>query len=272
MAEITLNTAIRTNLLNLAQTQNLIDRTQGRLSTGLRVASPIDDSKAYFEAKGLNDRAQDFRDKKDGIDQAVSSVSGALNAIDAVDAMVRQLKGLAISAKSASGTELASIVTQYNEIRTQIDNLAADTEYQGINLVNGTGETLTVSFGNLSGSVLNVNAVDIRVAASGLNITAAAGFSATSTVDASITELDNAITSLRGHASTLGSNVALLQTRLDFTAAYVNDLEGGAAKLTLADINEEGANLVSLQTRQQLGISALAFAGQAEQSVLALFR
>jgi len=66
--------------------------------------------------------------------------------------------------------------------------------------------------------------------------------------------------------------VALLQTRLDFTEVYINTLETGGSKLTLADINEEGANLLALQTRQQLGISALAFAGQAEQGILALFR
>jgi flagellin len=80
------------------------------------------------------------------------------------------------------------------------------------------------------------------------------------------------LTTLRSNAQTLGSNVALLQTRLEFTEAYVNNLEGGAAKLTLANINEEGANLLAVQTRQQLGISALAFAGQAEQSILSLFR
>ena len=63
-----------------------------------------------------------------------------------------------------------------------------------------------------------------------------------------------------------------MQTRLDFTAKYVNVLDDGSGKLTLADITEEGANLVALQTRQQLGINALAFAGQSEQSILALFR
>ncbi len=71
---------------------------------------------------------------------------------------------------------------------------------------------------------------------------------------------------------TLGSNVALLQTRLDFTDNYVNTLQTGADKLTLADLTEEGANLLALQTRQQLGIQALSFAGQAEQGILALFR
>ena len=89
--------------------------------------------------------------------------------------------------------------------------------------------------------------------------------------DAAIDVLDSAITTIRTNAATLGSNVSLLQTRLDFTTQYVNTLTGGSDKLTLADLNEEGANLVALQTRQQLATQALAFAGQAEQAVLQLF-
>ena len=243
------------------------------MSTGLRVASPIDDSKAFFEAKSLSDRAADFGEKKDGIDQGISSVKTALQAVEAADTLVRQLKGLAISAKSATGTELTSIVSQYDSLRTQIDNLAGDASYQGLNIVNNTTSTLTVSFGTSTSSLLSITAVDLRTnTVGGLGITAAANFSASSAVDAAIALLDTAVTALRGNASSLGSNVALLQARLDFTKSYVNNIEEGAAKLTLADINEEGANLVSLQTRQQLGISALAFAGQSEQSVLSLFR
>lgn len=282
MAEITLNAAVRANLLTLNSTQSLIDKTQNRLSTGLRVSSPIDDSKAFFEAKSLSDRASDFGEKKDGIDQAISSVKTALQAVDAVDSLVSQLKGLAISAKSASGTELASVVSQFNELRTQINNLAGDASFQGLNLVNNTTTVLTVEFGVATTSTLDITAVNLQSGTAGLSISVAAAsnttatgdldFSATSDVDTIIAELDTAITTLRGNASALGSNVALLQTRLDFTNGYVNNLTEGAGKLTLADINEEGANLVSLQTRQQLGISALAFAGQSEQSVLSLFR
>ncbi len=77
---------------------------------------------------------------------------------------------------------------------------------------------------------------------------------------------------LRSQAQAVGSNVALLNTRLDFTNNYVNLLTQGGGKLTLADLNEEGANLLSLQTRQQLGIQALSFAGQNERAVLSLFR
>ena len=269
-------------VLTLAGTQSLIDRTQNRLSTGLKVSSPIDGAKIFFEAKSLSDRASDFAEKKDGIDQAISNVKIALDTVNAVDSLVRQLKGLAISAKSATGTELTSIVSQYNELRTQIDNVAADATYQGLNLTNSTTSSLSVSFGTLTASTLSITGVNIgattglALQSAGLSvdgtIVATGSFTVAANIDSAIAELDAAITTLRGHASTLGSNVGLLQTRLDFTSSYVNGLTEGASKLTLADINEEGANLVALQTRQQLGISALAFAGQAEQSVLSLFR
>ncbi len=272
--EVTLSAAIRTNLLALSDSTSLIDRTQSRLSTGLKVASPIDDATAFFESKSLSDRAIDLEDRKSGIDQAISSVSTALEAIEAVDSVLRQLKGLAIQAKSATGSQLTSIVSQFNELRTQISNLANDAEFQGLNLVNSSANSLTVEFSTSTSSTLTIDGVDITLntGGTGLTVAAAANFSLTSNIDTALAQIDADITTLRGNASTLGSNVALLQTRLDFTERYVNVLEEGAGKLTLADLNEEGANLVALQTRQQLGIQALAFAGQSEQSVLALFR
>ena len=272
--EVTLSAGIRTNLLSLSNTSNLISTTQNRLSTGLKVASPVDDATAFFQAQSLNDRAVDLEGRKTEIDQAISSVSTALEAIEAVDSVLRQLKGLAIQAKSATGTQLSSIVSQFNELRTQISNLANDAEFQGPNLVNSSSNSLTVEFSTVTSSTLSISGVDITIntGGTGLTVAAAANFSLATNVDSAINQIDADITTLRGNASTLGSNVALLQTRLDFTESYVNVLEEGAGKLTLADLNEEGANLVALQTRQQLGIQALAFAGQSEQAVLGLFR
>ena len=219
-----------------------------------------------------------MNEKRDGIDQAISSVSAALEAIEAIDSIVRQAKGLAIAAKSATegGTEFNDLQTEYNALRTQIDNLRTDATYQGLNLVNSTSSSLAVSFSDLTSSTLTISGVDIGATALGIQEFSVAIDVATSTtaidIDQAISQLDSAITTLRGNASTIGSNVSLLQTRLDFTESYTNVLDEGAGKLTLADITEEGANLVALQTRQQLGISALAFAGQSEQSVLSLFR
>ncbi len=271
--DITLSSAVRSNLLSLAETAKLIERTQDRLSTGLKVASPVDDAKAFFEAKALSDRATTINEKKDSIDQAISSVSVALNAVEAIDTIVQQLKGVVNSAASAAtATEFTTLNAEYNALILQIDNLASDATYQGINLVNGTGTTLTVSFSNSTTSLLQIASVDMRHTTAGLAITTGATLSLASLRTCAINQLDTAIATLDAKAKSLGSNVALLQTRLDFSANYANELQAGSDKLTLADVTEEGANLVALQTRQQLGISSLAFAGQSEQSILSLFR
>ena len=498
MSDVSLSAAVRDSLLSLKGTASLIQRTQNRLSTGLKVASPIDDPVAFFQAKALNDRASDFTEKKDGIDQGISTVTAALDGVTSIESTVRQLKGIASSMKSASATQLSDLIAQFNDLRDQINNLATDSSYQGTNLIAGSGQTLGVEFSDKTAARLDVTSVDLTVSSQGLaintvalqttaftvnygtaahavcgsvsgagavvdgisgttgsfvftwagannttyasgdyttfaygdntltvnfhdavtydngdaitvnigtaaktagayiladtplnfvsdlktgltggvtfsggnisavyygpthtfttadnqtkiyigtatiNVNIAAGDSIVLSAGASfevtnltgaysaslvtagvfynsggavslasggysggkagygiafsdvkdaqdiqtnyvaegdtdqlnsvISELDSALTTLRTKSQTLGTNVALLNTRLSFTQDYVNTLQGGSSKLTLADINEEGANLLALQTRQQLGISALSFAGQAEQSVLSLFR
>ena len=106
------------------------------------------------------------------------------------------------------------------------------------------------------------DAMDVTDATSGANIQLAYNYT--------VTRLNNAISNLQGISASLGTNVAILQTRLSFTSDYVNTLTNGANKLTLADLNEEGANLQALQTRQQLGIQALSISGQQQQAILQL--
>ena len=142
MSDVTLSAAVRSSLLSLQNTTDLIDRTQNRLSTGLKVASAVDDPVAFFQAKSLNDRAFDFNAKKDGIDQGVSSVTTALEGIESIEAVVRQLKGVSNSLKSATGTQFTDLVTQFSDLRTQIGLLADDATYQGANLVNNTSSSL----------------------------------------------------------------------------------------------------------------------------------
>lgn len=431
MSDVTLSAAVRGSLLSLQNTTDLIDRTNSRLSTGLRVSKAVDDPVSFFSAKSLNDRSSDFTERKDGIDQGISTVTAALDGVEGIDSLVRQLKGIANSLKSAVGTQFTDLVAQFGDIRSQIGDLANDSEYQGVNLVDNTSETLTVNFSNNTTSLLAINAANLQetglgidglvvrsdttisfagtpdsgtnlngglagitqanavsdfggqfvvtyngtgttVTTSGaeitfalntqISITVAVGSADSTSVtqgqtltlqlasfnaaavsgitaagqhtaftgltaaglgqpsvsgvfvgvvsgatgslfntaaspvqyavntagalqsgidfiaegqsgdaDTVISGLDSALTTLRSQSQKLGSNVALLQTRLDFTEQYTNTLDEGAGKLTLADLNGEGANLLALQTRQQLGISALAFAGQSEQGILALF-
>jgi flagellin len=289
---VTLSASIRSNLLSLQNTGSLVNRTNSRLSTGLKVSSAIDDAVAYFQSKGLSDRASDLNGRKDSIDQGISSVKSAITGLENVEKILTQMKGVALSAKSATAAEKKDLESQFGTLATQLNNLTNDTSYQGLNLINTTGAQLKVEFSEKSSAYLNVQGVDVRVsklagisghAASSLGKSAvggswssigttAAGAPKVSKLDDLVKSLDSAIAKVRSNTKALGTNVALLQTRLDFTKSYVNNLSEGSSKLTLADLNEEGANLVSLQTRQQLGIQALSFAGQQDQGVLSLFR
>ncbi len=286
-SDVTLTPGIRSNLLSLTQTSKVLALTQARLATGLKVAKATDGPVDYFQAKALSDRASDLLTKKAAIDQGVSSLSVATQAVQGAEDIFSQMKGLVVSAKSGSADDRASLANQFNALALQANNLINDASYQGLNLVNSTASALNVSFSEKTGSALSIDGTNVQVttfaglgggAASaiatnlaGLNIGWSAVNNSVSLFDAAVDTLDAAITTIRTNAATLGSNVSLLSSRLEFTTNYVNTQTTGSDKLTLADLNEEAANLVSLRTRQQLATHALAFAGQAEKAVLQLF-
>ena len=140
MAEITLTAAIRSNLLQLQQTNMLMDMTQGRIASGKKVNSALDNPTAYFQAKGLTDNAKDLSVLKDSMGQSISTIQSADKGITAITSLVEQAKALANSAKSStSATERADLAVQFDDLRTQIDKLANDATYTGKNLLSGRG-------------------------------------------------------------------------------------------------------------------------------------
>ncbi len=268
---INLSGATRTNLLALQNTTDLISRTQERLSTGLKVNSAIDDAISFFQARSLSDRAGDLSVLKDSIDQGISSVETAVNGIEAISDVVEQMKGIALAAKSDANVQNRSkSAIQFNDLRNQLDNLANDASYKGTNLIKGSPANLKVTFSEDGSSTLTISGVSSD--ASGLAIGAAANnWNVDANIDTAINKLDSALSTLRSTASTMGSNASVLTLRLDFTKNLVNSLEEGSAKFVNADLNEESANLLTLQTRQQLGTIGLSIAQQSEQSILRLF-
>ena len=416
MADISLTASMRTNLLSLQNTQSLMDTTQERLSTGLKVNSAIDNASSYYTAQSLNNRASDLSALLDSMGQGIQTIQAANEGIEAITEFVEQAKAIANSArdaasktdvktlnakfsdvtatdtpKTAAGTQLefsikkvngdkvedledsvasekaikdaldtlngtlasgkiggknatefksaveaamkaftgtvledvmelsisadgkvsftakagyqvsvegagefagqgdkddAGAVTdtsastvnvntdrekyaeQFNEIMKQIDNLAKDSGYKGINLLQMN--TLTVIFNEDRSSQIEVKGVD--ASSTGLKISNPVdSWQTDEDINKSITEAENAISELRIMASDYGNYYSIVQNRQDFTKNLINVLTEGADNLTLADMNEESANMLALQTRQQLAINSLSLASQAAQGVLQLF-
>jgi len=180
-----------------------------------------------------------------------------------------------------------ALAEQFNSILTQIDQLAKDASFNGVNLLSSddAGNKLTIQFNEKNTANLSVQGVDVT--STGLDLTSLNSTSGTAVVanntnrgnflldadvKATAKELSGATDSLRSKASTFGSNLSVVQNRQDFTKHLINVLDTGAANLTDANLNEEAANSQALTTRQSLGISALSLANQAQQGVLQLLR
>jgi len=282
-SSITLTAGMRKNLFSLQKTSDLLERTQKRLATGQRVQTAVDDPVNYFNALSHTQRAEDLAARKDEMSESVQLVNAANEGVTAITSLIASAKSLAQSALSSSTTsEINTLESQFNEVMAQIDDLAGDSGYKGVNLLDGTSVTHEVKFNEDGSSSLTMTGFDASTDITNglsLNTVASSAWVATTgdgqpnkaVINSSITALDNARTRLRSEAQKLSTNLSTITIRQDFTKGMINTLEDGAAELTNADMNEEGANMLMLQTRQSLGTTSLSLASQSAQSVLRLF-
>jgi len=223
-------------------------------------------------------------------------LKAATQGLEAIESTLKQLKALAQSAiASPESSTRAKLASQFNELRSQVDNLAEDASFNGVNLLKNSttnfkagSDYLTVKFNERTEAkavnqlvVSGLKSADFTtILASSAQATGTAGATtvwgqtgaaAITAINASIKALDSALVTVRQASQAFGTNASLLGIRQDFTSNLINTLKGGAGDLVNADLNEESANLLSLQTRQQLGTISLSIAQKSEQSVLRLF-
>jgi flagellin len=171
-------------------------------------------------------------------------------------------------------TVRSGLADQFNELRDQLDKLADDASFNGINLLRG--DKLTITFNETGSSSIDILAKDGKSVDSttlGVPTTLTAkSLDSDSNIDTTLSQVKTAINTVRSQSSAFGSNLSVVQNRQDFSKNMINTLQTGAGNLTLADMNEEAANMVSLQTRQSLATSSLSMANQANQNVLQLLR
>ena len=170
---------------------------------------------------------------------------------------------------SAASSTRSTLQSNYNELLTQIDQLAGNSSYNGVNLLNSNN--LTVNFNENGTSSLTIAGVNFSPTGLGLAAVAGSGFQDNTDIATTETAINNAITNVRAQTETFGTNSSTISTRQTFETNLINTLQTGASNLVLADQNQASANLLTEQTQQQLEISALSIANEANQSVLKLF-
>ncbi|HUD86539.1 MAG TPA: flagellin [Xanthobacteraceae bacterium] len=175
----------------------------------------------------------------------------------------------AVYGTSSTRTTLQS---NYNGLLSQINQLAGDASYNGVNLL--TGDNLTIDFDAAGTSTLTIAGVNFNATGLGLDAisgAAAGSFQDNSALGTAVSSINDAITQVQTQTETFGTNSGVIGTRQTFTTNLINTLQTGASNLVVADQNQASADLLTEQTQQQLEISALSIANQANQSVLKLF-
>jgi len=374
--DISLTAGMRSNLVSLQGTVDLLNRTQGRLASGKKVNTALDNPINFFTAQAHMQRASDIAALKDGMGEAIQTIKAADAGIQGITSLIESAKALAQSAlqantnqvkvnvgtvtagtvitiggtaytataagvtaganefnvgSDAAGTasnltslinstaettdmtavvngtavtlqaksssvaltqasdaavggsgftvdstvtsDRATLAKQYNTIMGQIDALANSSGYKGTNLLKD--DNLNVAFEGSSLTVQGFSATASDLGANATATTASGGASfpwaLNSDIQSDYSKLDTSLGKLRSESQKLSSSLSIVNVRLDFSTNMVKTLTEGADKLTLADMNEEGANMLMLQTRQSLGTTALSLSAQAAQSVLRLF-
>jgi len=281
MQPITLTSGMRANLVSLQSTNNMMEVTQKRLSSGKKVNSALDDPVAYFTAVSHELRAGDLAARKDEMSESIQLLKAGDAGIESIRSLIAAAKSLATSALSGeTSVAVDTLRAQYTEVLAQIDTIADDSNYKGVNLLDGTAIVHEVKFDETGVSKLTITGFDASSEGTTLSLmtfASAAWWDGTNTladkleIASAITRLDSATLALRTESSKLANNLSIITARQDYTQSMMNVLKDGAASLTNADMNEEGANMLMLQTRQALGTTSLSLASQAAQSVLRLF-
>lgn len=269
---ISLSAAQSQTLTAQRRTSAIRNEASQRLATGRRISKITDGAHDFLRARTLTNRAGALLEAKSGIAQGIDSLLAAQTGLQAVGQLGQQLKGLAILAQSAEGSDRTDLAKQFDTVRQQLDNLVGDVSYQGVNLLSNPPDTLRVSLGDQPGTTLNVagQASD----ATGLGIGSASAsygnFATQANIDSAITALDSALSSLQSREFSIVGNAAILGVREDFTQNLADTLQSGADKLIAADLNTEGARLLSANVRDQLSVQGQRIAARSDQLVVEL--
>jgi flagellin len=274
MNSVALTTGMRTALFSIGDIDAQTNVANKRLATGKRVNDILDNATNFFQARGFNQLGADLNTLTDNISLNIKTLEVTTKALDGIEKLLSSALGLVRQGRSLSATapERTTLNAQATTALAQITLLANDATFNGKNLLKVGFDSLQINFNTEVGAgltFLTVNGQDTTNTASGLNVTIAGTTDAN--LDAAITAITSAIDTVRTRGSTFASAIAITQVRQDYNKGKTQSLKTAADVLTIADINEEGANLAALQTRQQLAVQALSLANRSDQGILRLF-
>jgi flagellin len=261
-------------LQNLNTTNAELAKTQGRINTGLRIANAKDNGAIWAIAQNQRANSAALNSVKESLQRAQSTVDVAISAGETVSDLLLQMKEKALAAADSSldANSRTALNEDFKALRDQLAKAVDNAEFNGINMVKSGGVTIAALANSDATSKITVAAQDLSLTGSIVNLGATASIGTITVATSMITSVNSAITNVSTALSKLGTGSKSLGSHLDFVSKLQDSIDAGVGNLVDADLAKESARLQALQTKQQLGVQALAIANQSSSILLGLFR
>src|SRR5581483_1598662 len=261
-------------LQNLNATEDALSVSQSRISTGLAVSDAQDNGAIFAIAQNQRSTSSALDAVTQSLQRVQSTVDVATSAGTTISNLLNQLKSTALSASdtSTSTASRAALNATFTSLLKQITSVVNNAQFNGINLLNGSTTNLAALASTDGTSKLTVAAQNLSLGGGNITVAATASITTVTLASAALTAIGTSITNVNNALAKLGSSANALQTQITFTGTLQDTIDTGIGNLVNANLAKESANLQALQTKQQLGIQALAIANSSSTALLSLFR
>jgi flagellin len=264
-------------LQNLNATNQELSIVQARINTGRKVNSAKDNGAIWAIAQSQRSESQALNAVRESLQRGQSTVDVAIAAGESISELLLQMKEKALAAtdQTLDTDSRTALATDFNSLRDQIKKIVANAEFNGANMIKTSGRTV-MALANTTGTGANnqitVSAVNLGLGGGQVTVTAASTFTTATTAGNVLSLVEASITNVSTALTKFGTGSKALQTHMNFVIKLQDTLDAGVGNLVDADLAKESARLQALQTKQQLGIQALAIANGSSSTLLGLFR
>lgn len=287
MSSILTNNGAMVALQTLKGINASLAKTQNQISTGKDINTAKDDAAIWAISKVMESDVNSFKTVSKSLALASGAISTANTAAEKVQDLLGKIKEKVVAAKDGN-LDRATLQTDFEDLKAQIETTVKGSQFNGINLVNGDQFDGVSTFKALSAlnraqdGTVTADTIDIDLANTDLRITGgtvaamtdldALDLTAVTDWDAALATVEGAISASVGAASAFGSANKRIEMQSDFVSKLGDAMTSAIGALVDADMEEASARLQALQTQQQLGIQSLSIANQAPKSLLSLFQ
>jgi len=264
-------------LQNLNATGAELAISQNRISTGRKVDSAKDNGSTWAIAQSMRANSQSLNAVRDSLQRGQSTIDVAMAAAGSISDLLIQMKerALAASDTTLNTASRLSLNEDFKALRDQIAKTVTNAEFNGSNMIKTSGTSIYALADAAGTNKLTVSAQSLALGSAnltGISSTASFATNTASGAQSMIATVNTAIGNVSKALAKLGTGSKALDMHLTFINKLQDSIDNGIGNLVDADLAKESAKIQALQTRQQLGVQALAIANSSTQIMLSLFK